>query len=69
MSDKPTEKKDTRDTSLMDALFEYERKGGKILFWVCPKGCDGYVTWVKTDAGHIATCETCKQSSQPMQPR
>lgn len=46
---------------LLKELIEYEKRGGKILFWTCPKGCQGYVEW----SGNIATCKTCGEKSRP----
>lgn len=38
-----------------------------IVFWVCPKGCKGLVTWTQ-EKPMIATCETCGEKSQPKEP-
>lgn len=35
--------------------------GVEFLFWVCPHGCRGGVSW----ANRVAVCQTCGESSQP----
>lgn len=52
-------------SKLMDALLAYK---GPWLFWSCPNGCSGYVTWKKVDGKHIAKCESCGETSPPLVP-
>jgi hypothetical protein len=35
----------------------------KILFWVCPYGCNGSVIWDKTVPKPVATCMVCGATS------
>ena len=44
---------------LMDAI---EKSGVKMLFWVCPQGCKGLVTW-NHQGKPYATCEVCGRIS------
>jgi hypothetical protein len=48
-------------SQLMDLLSEAERAGKlKVVFWVCPKGCQGFVDWSKNDAGlSVPKCREC----------
>lgn len=49
--------------NVLDALLEYERRGGKVLFWFCPNSCDGQVNWTKTADQYVATCAVCGHNS------
>ena len=45
-------------SKLVDELFDVLKEcGARVVFWVCPNGCNGRVTWNadRTDA----TCEVC----------
>lgn len=45
---------------LIKEITEYEKRGGKVMFWTCPKGCQGIVEWFD----RIATCKTCGETSK-----
>jgi hypothetical protein len=52
-----------RSGDLLSELDEYERRGGKILFWSCPKECGGMVEWHEEGGRYIATCKVCGMKS------
>lgn len=55
----------------MQSLLDYERNGGRILFWACPSDCRGsLVNWTEKPAPpgapriHVATCSICGRTNE-----
>ena len=38
---------------------EHCRRGGQVLFWACPNGCQGCVEWRMVEDVHVASCTVC----------
>lgn len=47
----------------LDCIDEHCKNGGKILFWVCPNGCNDFVDWDKSSEKPVATCRKCGASN------
>jgi hypothetical protein len=51
--------------SLIDELCEaIKESGARVVFWVCPKGCNGRVTWNHSKPKSVATCQVCGCTSE-----
>jgi hypothetical protein len=50
---------------LFRSLREYAKRGGRMVFWTCPKGCCDIVDWNHDILGgkSVATCRKCGTAS------
>lgn len=42
---------------------EFAKRGGRILFWTCPRGCHACVSWRIVRGIHVAKCDKCGAES------
>ena len=42
---------------------EFAKRGGRVLFWTCPRGCHSFVSWRIERGVHVAKCEKCGTES------
>lgn len=69
MSETSGEKESFMSDPLKDLIAILKEGNIGILFWVCPKGCNGRVGWTEKDKPHpIATCEVCGMTNRPASP-
>jgi hypothetical protein len=55
---------ETNATDLVcQAISDYVKRGGQVLFWTCPNGCRGQVEWRRVKDVHVARCLVCGRSS------
>ncbi len=47
----------------MESLLEYEKNGGKILFWTCPNDCDAGAEWNQSVSPPVARCTECGETN------
>jgi len=47
------------DILLEEALNDYGKCGGRMVFWTCPNGCRDVVDWCRCDGKLLATCRKC----------
>lgn len=52
----------------LEELFELMARTPHV-FWLCPKGCRGFVDWEDVGEQMVATCRTCGEKSAPQTPR
>jgi hypothetical protein len=48
---------------VMRAVDEYGKRGGRMVFWVCPNGCRDIVDWNHEGDKSVATCRKCGASN------
>jgi hypothetical protein len=62
----PRRGSDVGSDPLLDALDEFGKRGGRMVFWTCPNGCRDIVDWNHDGGKSIATCQKCGTSNMPL---
>lgn len=50
-------------SDLLDALDDFGKRGGRMVFWTCPNGCRDMVDWNHDGGKSVATCRKCGTSN------
>ena len=59
----PRRDSDVGSDLLLDALDDFGKRGGRMVFWTCPKGCRDIVDWNHDGGKSVPTCRKCGASN------
>ncbi len=57
------ERMDAERVDIFAAIDAHARRGGVVVFWVCPNGCRDFVDWNTEGEKPVATCRKCGASN------